>query len=78
MYEMLIPLTWDQQEIGDFFASVPRFSVLLDIFLTHLTMHCLECLFHMDNHMDQVGTVTFVERISRQNSTSENICKTGT
>ena len=29
----------------------------------------------MDNHIDQVDSVTFVETISRRNSTSENICK---
>ena len=31
---------------------------------THLTMHCFKCIFHMDNHIDLVGTVLFVEQIS--------------
>ena len=29
----------------------------------------------MDNHLDFVGTVTFVQRFSNQNGTSENIKK---
>ena len=27
---------------------------------------CLECLFHMDNHIDLVGTVKFVEKLVNQ------------
>ena len=42
---------------------------------THRTMRCLKCLFHMNNHLNLFGSVTFVERISRRNGTSENICK---
>ena len=47
----------------------------LDIFTTHLTMQCYKCHFHLDNHIDQVDSVTFVETISRRNSTSENNSK---
>ena len=50
------------------FASVQRFSLLIEKY-PHLTMHCLEYLFHMDNHID-------LERIIYENGTPENICKT--
>ena len=53
-------------------------SFLLEKLSTHLTMHCLKCLFHIINHIDLVGTVTFVERISWQNCTPENIGNKGT
>ena len=36
-------------------------------------MQCPKCLFHMDNHIDQVSCVTFVEKVSRWNSASRNI-----
>ena len=41
----------------------------------HLTKHCHKCLFHMDNYMNQVGSVIIVERISRSSCTSKNIKK---
>ena len=33
------------------------------------------CLFYMENHIDQVRCVTFVEKVSRWNSISKNIYK---
>ena len=75
MSEMLISSTGNQKKFGAFLASVPWFSLFIVKLSTHLTMHCLKCLFHMDNHIDLVGTVTFVERISWGNGTSENIWK---
>ena len=47
----------------------------LKIFSTLFTSHCHNCLFHMDNHMDQVVKVMFVETCSRGNDTPENISK---
>ena len=47
----------------------------LKIFATLLTMQCPKCLFHMDNHIDQVKCVTFVEKVYRLNSASKNIYK---
>ena len=38
-------------------------------------MHCLKCLFHLNNNIYQIGTVTFMEIVWKQNGTSENICK---
>ena len=32
----------------------------------------------MDNHLDQVRGVMFVERVTRRNATSENFVKKGT
>ena len=32
----------------------------------------------MDNHLDQVRVVMFVERVTRQNASSEKIVKKGT
>ena len=73
MSEMLISSTGNKKKCGAFFVSVPWFSFFIEKLSTHLTIHCLKCLFHMDNHIDFVGTVTSVERISWQNGTSENI-----
>ena len=47
----------------------------LEIHSTHLTMPCLKCLFHMENHIELASIVIFVERISRQTVTWENIWK---
>ena len=44
-------------------ASVPSLSLFVEKLSTHLTMHCLKGLFNMNNHIDLVGCVTFVERI---------------
>ena len=61
-----------------FFACVPWFSFILEIFSTLLTLHCLKCLFHMNSHINQVVNVRFVGKVSRLNATSENISKTST
>ena len=45
-----------------FFLGVLLFSFLPEIFSTLLTLHCLKCLFHMNNHIDQVVNVMFVEK----------------
>ena len=58
------------------FLEVLCDSHFLLIFFPHrLTVHCHKCIFHMNNTTDLVGTVKFVERISYQNDTSENISK---
>ena len=61
-----------------FFVGVPWSPVFLEIFPTHLTMRCHKCLFHMDNHINQVESVMVVARISRWSCTSENINKKST
>ena len=38
------------------------FCFFLEIFSTLLTMQCPKCLFHMDNHIDQVRCVTYMEK----------------
>ena len=64
-----------KNKFSDFFLSIPWFS-----FFYWKTFHTFdnECLFHMDNHIDLVGSVTFVEKISWQKGTLENIIKKGT
>ena len=37
----------------------------LEIFATLLTMQCPKWLFYMDDHIDQVRCVPFVEKVSR-------------
>ena len=54
-----------------FFASVPWFSFLLEIFSTLLTLHCLKCLLYMNSHINQVVNVTSVRKVSRWNAISE-------
>ena len=44
------------------------FLFFLEIFTTLLTMQCPKCLFHIDNHIDQIMCVTFVEKVPRWNS----------
>ena len=39
-------------------------SLFFEKLSTQLTMHCLKFLFHIDNHKDLFGIVTFLERIS--------------
>ena len=60
------------EQMGACYANLLWFSVILEIFPTYLTMHCLKCLFHMDN---KVCAVPCVERTSIWNGTSGNICK---
>ena len=53
------------------FLQVFRFSQFsLEIPSAHLTIHCHKCLFHMDNHINQVRSVMIVERILRSSCTS--------
>ena len=61
-----------------FFVSVQWISLFIEQISTHLTMHCPICLFHTDNHICLLGTLIFVERISWQNGTPENIIKKDT
>ena len=68
----------DPKKVCEYFSVFPNSQSLLEIFSTNWTRQCLICLFHMDNHLDQVRSVMFVERISRQNRTSENFVKKGT
>ena len=57
-------------------ASVLLFSVFfLEIFTTLLTIQYHKCLFNMQNHIDKVGYVLFVEKVLRWNSTWMNIYK---
>ena len=59
---------WEPQKVWCFFfARVLQFSFFIEQLFTHLTMHCLKFLLHIDNHIDLVDTVTFVDRISGQN-----------
>ena len=61
------------------FLQVFRFSQFsLEIPSTHLTMHCHKCLFHMNNHINQVVSGMIVERTSRPICTSKNIEKKST
>ena len=46
----------------------------LEIFSTHLTLICFECLLHMKKHLYEVLPVTVVEQSSRLNGTWKNIC----
>ena len=55
----------NKKKICAFFQVFRDSLYFLEIFTTLLTMQCPKCLFHMNNHIDQVGYVTFVERISR-------------
>ena len=75
MLETLSNLIRIRSKLVSCVANVPWFSVILEVFFTHLTMHCLKCLFHMNNHIDQVGTVNPVKIISRWNGPSGNIKK---
>ena len=48
------------------FCKCSVFSQLsLEIPSTHLTMQCHKCLLHMENHMNLLGSVIGVDRISR-------------
>ena len=58
-----------------FFKHFLWFFFLLEIFSTLLTLLCLNCLFHMNNHIYKVVYVMFVEIFSRWNLISENIRK---
>ena len=78
MFEILKSPNRNQNESSAFFVGVPLFSFLLEIFSRLLTLHCLKCLFHMNNHIDKVVNVMFVEKVSIWNVTSENISKKST
>ena len=58
-----------------FFAYVLWFLFLLEIFSTLLTLLCINCPFYMNNHIDKVVFVMFVEIFFRWNVKSENIHK---
>ena len=45
----------------------------LKYFFTLLTLLCLNCLFHMNNHIDLAVCVMFVEIVSGLNIKSKNI-----
>ena len=78
MSEILKSSTWNQKKSYAFFSSAPWFFLFLEIFTTLLTMQCPKCLFHMENHKDQVKCVTLVEKVSRWDSSSKNIYKKNT
>ena len=78
MSEILKSPTRNQKKTSAFFASVLWFSFLLEIFSTLLTLHCPKCLFHMNDHINQVVNVMFVGKVSRWKVTSENISKKST
>ena len=62
---MLISLTGNKKMLGAFFVQGFRFSqFFLEITSTHVEMNCHKCLFHMDNHKNQVGSVMVVGRIA--------------
>ena len=56
---------WEPKKMALYLQVLGDSMFFLEIFPTHFTMHCPKCLFHMDNHIDQVGNVMFVEIISR-------------
>ena len=70
---MLKSLSRNQKKC--FFAHVLWFLFFLKIFSTILTLLCLDCLFHMNNNIDLVVNVMFVESVSGWNVTLENISK---
>ena len=65
----------NQKKPGAFFVGVLLFSFILEIFSTLLTLHCLKCLFYVNNHRNKVLSVIIVEKGSKLNMTSENIIK---
>ena len=71
-------LQLETKKICAFFQVFCDSLFFLEIFTTFLTMQCTKCLFQMYNHIDQVRCVTFVEKVSRQNSASKNIYKEST
>ena len=72
---MLKSLTRNQKESSDFFQMFSYVTFCREIHSIHLTMPCLKCLFHMENHIELASIVIFVEWISRQTVTWENIWK---
>ena len=65
----------EQKKSKWFFANVLWFLFFLEIFSTLLTLLCFNCLFHMNNHIDKIVHVMFVEIVSWWNVISENIRK---
>ena len=61
---MLKSLNRNQKKVSAFFATVLRFLFLLEIYSTLVTLLCLKCLFHMNNHIDKVVYVMFVKIFS--------------
>ena len=49
-------------KIKCFIVGVWLFSYLLDIFSILLTLHCLKCIIHMNNHIDTVVNVMWMEK----------------
>ena len=62
MSEMLVSSTGNQTKMV-FVLQVFNDSHFL---LNNFPHICLKCLFHMDNHIDLVGTVKFVEKLVNQ------------
>ena len=73
----LISLTGDQKVFSGFFCKclVFLFYYLKAHHIFDNSMLCHRFFFHMDNHINQVGSVLLVERISRWSCTSEDITK---
>ena len=66
MSEILISSTGNQKQIVLFLRVFCDTRFFLEIFTTHLTMQCFKCLFNMNDHIDQVGCVTFVETFEEE------------
>ena len=64
--------TWKTKKCCEFFLQVyQEYLFFLEISTTHLTMQCFKCIFNVDNLIDQVVVVKFVETVSSWNSTSK-------
>ena len=68
----------ETKKISAFFANVLWLLFFCEIFSTLLTFLCLNCLFHMNNHIYLVVFFMFVEIVSGWNVTPENIGKNST
>ena len=52
----------EPKKLCSFFKVFHDSLFFLELFFTHLTIQCFQCIFHNDNHIDQDGTVTFVDK----------------
>ena len=50
--DILISCTGTKKSFVNLFQVFRQAYLIIKIFFTHLTRHCLICLFHMDNHLD--------------------------
>ena len=75
MSGILISLTENQNKIVLYLHVFYDSMFSFEIFPTHFTLICFNCLLHMKNHLYKVISVTFVERSSRLNGTWKNISK---